>query len=138
MFFSLKLHELPYLNLFIGFKNILKIIPFSCYIKCNTSHFKEKKYISLRKRIFLCFFFSFPCFKLKCKKSKKYINFSRQLIFFSQNCINYPLSSDFRKISILSKKDHLLFSSEKTNKVSLLFIPLLQLLPCLYGGAVPL
>ena len=33
--FSLKLHKLPYLNLFICFNNILKKISFSCYIKCN-------------------------------------------------------------------------------------------------------
>ena len=48
-------------------------------------------------------------------KSKKYINFSWQFIFFSQNCINYHVSSVFCRINILSKKDHLYFSSEKRN-----------------------
>ena len=48
-------------------------------------------------------------------KSKKYINFSWQFIFFSQNCINYPVSSASWRINILSKKDHLYFSSEKRN-----------------------
>ena len=112
--FSLKLHNLPYLNLFICF-NILKKIFFSCYIKCNTRHFMEKIYISVRKRIFQCFFLSFPCFEWKWKKNKKYINFSWRFIFFSQNCINYPVSSVSWRTNILSKKDHLHFSSEKRN-----------------------
>ena len=60
-FFSLKLHKLPYSNLCIGFNNILNKIPFSCYVKCNTSNFNKKIYISFRKRIFLCFIFTFPC-----------------------------------------------------------------------------
>ena len=47
LFFYLKFHKLPNLNLFIGFNNNLKKILFSCYIKCNTSHFKEKIYIFL-------------------------------------------------------------------------------------------
>ena len=39
-------------------------------------------------------------------KSKKYINFSWQFIFFSQNCLNYPVFSVSWRINILSKKDH--------------------------------
>ena len=35
--------------------------------------------------------------------------------FFSQNCRNYPVSSVSWRINILSKKDHLYFSSEKRN-----------------------
>ena len=46
-------------------------------------------------------------------KSKKCINFSWQFIFFSQNCINYPVSSVSWRINILTKKDHLYFSLEK-------------------------
>ena len=115
MFFSLNLHKVPYLNLFNCFNNILKKISFSCYIKCNTCHFNEKIYISLRKRFFQCFFLSFPCFYENEGKSKKYINFSCQSIFFSQNCINYPFSSVSWRINILSKKDHLYFSSENRN-----------------------
>ena len=45
----------------------------------------------------------------------KYINSSWQFIFFSQNCINYPVSSVSWRINILTKKDHLNFSSEKRN-----------------------
>ena len=73
LFSSLKLHKLPYLNLFIGFNNILKKIPFSCYIKCNTSQFLEKIYISFRKRIFLFFSFPFNVLNENEGKSKKYI-----------------------------------------------------------------
>ena len=115
MFFSLKLHKLPYLNLFISFNNILKKISFSCYVKCITSHFKEKIYISLRKRIFQSFSFHFHVFNENEGKSKKYINFSWQFIFFSQNCINYPVSSVSWRINILSKTDHLYFSSQIRN-----------------------
>ena len=48
-------------------------------------------------------------------KSKNYINFSWKFIFFSQNCINCPVSSVSWRIYILSKKDHLYFNSEKKN-----------------------
>ena len=114
MFFSLKLHKLPYLNLFICFNNILKKISFSCYIKCNTSHCNEKVYISLRKRIFQCFFLSFPCFEWKWRKKQQiYYFFMAIYFFFSQNCINYPVSSVSWRINILSKKDHLYFNWEK-------------------------
>ena len=85
-------------------------ISFSCSIKCNTSHFNEKIYISLGKRVFQCFsFISMFWMKIE-RKSKKYINISWQFIFFSQNCINYPVSSVSCRINILSKKDHLYFS----------------------------
>ena len=116
MFFSLKLPKLPYLNLFICFNNILKKISFSCYIKCNTSHFNEKYIYFFKKKDFSVFFFlHFYVLNENKGKSKKYINFSWQLIFFSQNCINYPVSSVSWRINILSKKDHLYFSSEKKN-----------------------
>ena len=71
LFFSLKLHKLPYLNLLICFNNILKKISFSCYINCNTSYFNEKIYFSLRKRIFQCFFLWFPCFEWKWRKKQE-------------------------------------------------------------------
>ena len=48
-------------------------------------------------------------------KSKKYINFSWQFIFYSQKCINDPVSSVSWRNNILSKKDHLYFSSQKRN-----------------------
>ena len=115
MFFSLKLHKLPYLNLFICFNNILKKISFSCYIKCNTRHFNEKIYISLKKGFFSVFSFHFHVLKENEGKNKKYINFSWQFIFFSQNCTNYPVSSVSWRINILFKKDHFYFSSEKMN-----------------------
>ena len=75
----------------------------------------KETYISLRKRIFQCFFLSFPCFEWKWRKSKKYINFSWHFIFSSQNCINYPVSSVSWSIYIFSKKGHLYFGSEKRN-----------------------
>ena len=115
MFFSLKLHKLPCLNLFICFNNILKKISFSCYIKCNTSHFNEKIYICLTKKNFQCFSFQFHVLNENEAKSKKYIKFSWQFIFFSQHCINYPVSSVSWRNNILSRKDHLYFSSEKRN-----------------------
>ena len=107
MFFSLKLHKLPYLNLFIFFNNILKKIPFSCYIKCNSNHLNEKIYISLRKMIFQFFSFLFQYLNENEGKSKTYINISWQFIFFSQNCIYYPVSSVSWRINIFYKKDYL-------------------------------
>ena len=116
MFFSLKLHKLPYLNLFICFNNILKKIFFSCFINCNTSHFNEKNIYFFKKKDFSVFFsFHLHVLNENEGKSKKYINFSRQFIFFSQNCINYPVSSVFTRIKIFSKRDHRYFSSEKRN-----------------------
>ena len=94
---------------------MLKKIYFSCYIKCNTSHFNEKIYISLRKRIFQCFCFHFHVLNENEGKSKKYINFSLEFIFFSQNCINYPVSSVSWRIIILSKRYHLYFIQKKRN-----------------------
>ena len=114
MFFFLKLHKLPYLNLFICFNNIMKKLSSSCYLKCNTSHFNEKIYISLRKN-FSVFSFHVHILNENEGKSKKYIDFSWQLIFFFQICINYTVSSVSWIINILSKKDHLYFSSEKRN-----------------------
>ena len=85
LFFSLKLHKLPYLNLFIGFNNILKKIPFSCYIKCNTSHLNEKIFFSFRKRIFSVFSLHILVLIENEGKRKKYINFLLQFIsFFSK------------------------------------------------------
>ena len=49
-------------------------------------------------------------------KNKKYINFLLQFNFFSQKCINYPLSSNFRRINNLSKKDLYFISEKKENK----------------------
>ena len=116
LFFSLKLHKLPYLNLFICFNNILKKISFSCYIKCNTSHFNEKIYISLRKRIFQCFFPFISMFWMKMKeKAKNILTFLGNSFFFSENCINYPVFSVSWRINFLVKKVHLYFSSEKRN-----------------------
>ena len=93
----------------------MKKISFSCYIKCNTSHFNEKIYISLRKGFFSVFSFHFHVLYENEGKSMKYINFSWQFIFCSQNCINFPVSSVSWRINILSKKDHLYFSLEKRN-----------------------
>ena len=47
------------------------------------------------------------------RKSKKYINFLLQFIFFSQNCTNYPFVCVFKRINILSKKDHLFLVQKK-------------------------
>ena len=104
------------LNIFICFNNILKKISFSCYIKCKTSHFNEKNKYYFKKKDFSVFF-SFHCHVLNENegKSKKYFKFSWQFIFFSQNSINYSVSSDSWRINILCKKDHLYLSSEKRN-----------------------
>ena len=48
-------------------------------------------------------------------KSKIYFNFSWQFIFFSQNNINYPVSSVSWRINFFSKKKRIYFSSEKRN-----------------------
>ena len=83
LLFSLKLYKLPYLNLFICFNSILKKISFSCYIKCNTSHFNEKNIYFLKKKgFFSVFSFHFQVLNENEGKSKKYINFSWQFIFF--------------------------------------------------------
>ena len=79
MFFSLKLHKLHYLNPFVGFNNILKKMSFSCYIKCNTSHFYKKNIYFFKKKDFSVFFPFISMFWMKMKeKSKIYINFSWQ------------------------------------------------------------
>ena len=78
-----------------------------------TWKFKEKK--KKEKGFFSVFSFHFHVLNENEGKSKKYINFSWQFIFLSQNCINYPVSSVSWRINILSKKDHLYFSSEKRN-----------------------
>ena len=116
MFFSLKLHKLPYLNLFICFKNILKKISFSSYMICNEISISMKNKYYFKKKDFSVFF-SFHCHVLNENegKSKKYINFSWQFIFFSQNCINYPASSVSWRMNIFSKKEYLYFSSQKRN-----------------------
>ena len=67
------------------------------------------------KIIFLVISTHFHVLSENERKNKKYINFSWQIIFFSQNCINYPFSSFSWRINILSKKDHLYFISEKRN-----------------------
>ena len=86
LFFSLKLHKLPYLNLFIGFNNILKKIPFSCYIKCNRRYFNEKIYTSLRKRIFQFFFLFISMFWMKMKeKPRNILNFYSNSFFSLKN-----------------------------------------------------
>ena len=114
LFLCLKLHNLPYLNFFIGFKHNLKKIPFSYYKKCNTSHFKVKTIYFFKKKDFLVFFsFYFHDLIENERKSKIYINFLLQFIFFFQNCINYPFSSVFKRINILSKKDHLFLVQKK-------------------------
>ena len=114
-FFSLKLHKLPYLNVFIGFNNIFKKIPFSCYIKCNTSHFNEKGYIfHLEEEFFSVFSLHYHVLIENDGKSKKYINFWLQFtFFFSQNGINYPLFSVFKRINISSKKPYLFLVQKK-------------------------
>ena len=116
IFFSLKLHKLPYYNLFIGFNNILKKIPFSCYIKCNTSYCNKKIYIyiSFRRRIFQCFFFTLPCFDWKWrKKARNILTFYCNSFFFSQNGIIYLLFSVFKRINISSKKPYLFLVQKK-------------------------
>ena len=76
----------------------------------------KKNYISLSKRIFKCFFLSFPCFEWKLReKARNILTFHNTSFFFSQNCINYPVSSVSWRINILSKNDHLYFSSQKRN-----------------------
>ena len=47
------------------------------------------------------------------KKARNILTFHSNSFFFSQNCISYPVSSVSWRIHILSKKDHLYFSSEK-------------------------
>ena len=49
------------------------------------------------------------------EKASNILTFHGNLFFFSQNCINYPVSIVSWRINILSKKDHLYFSSEKRN-----------------------
>ena len=75
--------------------------------------FEKKNIYFFKKKDFLVFFFSFPCFEWKWRKKQEIYLFSRQFIFFSQNCINYLVSIVSWRISILSKKDHLNFSSKK-------------------------
>ena len=62
-------------------------------------------------------FFPFiSMFWMKMKeKDEIYYLFIAIHFFFSQNCINYPVSSVSWRINILTKKDHLYFSSEKRN-----------------------
>ena len=76
--------------------------------------FQWKNIYFFKKKDFSVFFpFYFHILNENVGKRKKYNNFSWQFIFFSQNCINYPVSCISWRINILSKKDHLYFSSEK-------------------------
>ena len=104
MFFSLKLHKLTNLNLFICFNNILKKISFSSYIKCNTRHFNEKIYISLRKGIFQCFSFHFHVWVKMRKKARNILTFHGNSFFFSQNFINYPVSAFLGELTSFLRK----------------------------------
>ena len=83
MFLSLKLHILLYLNLFIDFNNILKKILFSCYIKCNTSHFNEKKIYFLKKKDFSVFFPFISMFWVKMNEKARNILTFHVNSFFS-------------------------------------------------------
>ena len=60
-------------------------------------------------------FFPFiSMFWMKMKeKARNILTFHGHSFFLSQNCINYPVSSVSWRINILSKEDHLYFSSEK-------------------------
>ena len=49
------------------------------------------------------------------EKARNTLTFHGNLFFFSQNCINYSVCSVSWGINILSKKDHLYFSSEIRN-----------------------
>ena len=67
--------------------------------------FQGKKYIFLLEKVFLSVFSFYIHVLIENEgKCKKYINFLWQFIFFSQNCINYPLSSVSWRINIFSKK----------------------------------
>ena len=72
-------------------------------------------------------FISMFWMKMK-KKARNIFTFHGNSFFFSQNCINYPVSSVSWRINILSTKDHLYFRLEKRNicnftkKVNILMI----------------
>ena len=69
-----------------------------------------------KKKVFSVFFLFISMFWMKMKeKARNILTFHGNSFFFSQNCINYPVSSVSWRINILSKKDHLFFSSEKRN-----------------------
>ena len=76
---------------------------------------KKKIYVFKKKEFSMFFSFHFHVLSENEGKSKKYFNPSWQFIFFSQNCINYPVSSVSWRINILYKNDHLYFSSQKRN-----------------------
>ena len=67
----------------------------------------RKKFLFTEKVDFSMIFCLFHCFHKKIKEKQWIL---RQCNFFSQNCINYPLLSVFRRIKISSKKDNLFFS----------------------------
>ena len=91
--------------------------------------FNGKKLSFHRKSLFFDDFLLISLFSSKNKQENKHyihllslklykvLNFNilLQFIFFSQNCINYTLSSVFRIINILSKKDHLFLAQKKRN-----------------------
>ena len=80
----------------------------------------RKKFLFTEKVIFLMIFCLFHCFSFYFhvlseneEKCKKYVNVSWQFIFFSQNCLNYPVSSVFCRINILSKKNAIFILVQK-------------------------
>ena len=89
-------------------------------------HFQRKNIYFFKKIFFLCFSFHFHVLNENEGKSKKYNNILWQFIFFSQNSINYLASIVSWRINILSKKDHLYFTSEKgiyaISRIKFLFI----------------
>ena len=126
LFFSLKLPKLHYLNLFICFNNILKKISFSCYIKSNTSHFNEEIYISLRKRIFQCFFPFISMFWMKINEKARNILTFHGNSFFSLKIpwiIPFPaflgeLTSYLRKTIFISDQKRRIYATSRKNVFS--------------------
>ena len=57
-----------------------------------------------KKKDFSVFSFHFHVLNENEGKSKKYINFSCQFIFFSQNCINYPVPAFLGELTSYVRK----------------------------------
>ena len=74
----------------------------------------EKNIYFFKKKDFSVFFPFISMFWMKMKeKTRNIINFHGNSFFFSQNCINYPVSSVSWRINFLSKKDIFILVKKK-------------------------
>ena len=93
----------------------MKKISFSCYIKCNTSHFNEKNIYFFKKKDFSVFFPFISMFWMKMKeKARNILTFHGNSFFSLKIAWIIPFPAFLRELTSYLLKT-LYFSSEKRN-----------------------